>query len=109
MPVWSPDGRRIFVTTHERNVSWIPADRSSDPEILFAGPAGFRVHPLSITPDAQTLIVSYEQTRVQTDLAVLTVGVNPRLTPLLASSANEREGRLSPDGRWLAYQSDESG
>jgi serine/threonine-protein kinase len=110
MPVWSPDGRQVFFTTQENKVSWIPADRSSDAVVLFTGPAGHRVFPLSITPDAQTLIVLYEQTRGNADLAMVSVGLNSRLTPLLAASSyHERDGRLSPDGRWLAYQSNESG
>ena len=46
----------------------------------------------------------------QIDLRTLSVGPNPRLTPLLAEpSYNEQDARLSPDGRWLAYSSDESG
>jgi eukaryotic-like serine/threonine-protein kinase len=111
MPVWSPNGRRIFFTTHENKVSWISADRSGDVVTLFIGPAGYRVHPVSITPDGQTLIVSYQKApNDQIDLSMLSVGANPRLTPLLAASSyNERDGTLSPDGRWLAFQSDESG
>ena len=32
-----------------------------------------------------------------------------RATPLLRDSSNEKEGQLSPDGKWIAYTSDESG
>ena len=111
MPVWSPHGERLYFTTEENKVSWIPADGSAAAATMSTGPAGYRVHPLSITPDGQTLIVSYQKApNGQVDLWTLPVGPNTRLTPLLAEpSYSEQDGRLSPDGRWLAYTSDESG
>jgi eukaryotic-like serine/threonine-protein kinase len=111
IPAWSPHGERIYFTTEENKVSWVPADGSGAAATMSTGPDGYRVHPLSITPDGQTLIVSHQKApNGQTDLWTLSVGPNPRLTPLLAEpSYNERDGRLSPDGRWLAYTSDESG
>jgi eukaryotic-like serine/threonine-protein kinase len=111
MPVWSPHGERLYFTTEENKVSWIPADGSGAVATMFLGPDGYRVHPLSITPDGQTLIVSHQKSpNQQIDLWTLSVGPNPRLTPLLAEpSYSERDGRLSPDGRWLAYTADESG
>jgi serine/threonine-protein kinase len=111
MPVWSPHGERLYFTTEENKVSWIPADGSGAPTTISAGPDGYRVHPLSITPDGQTLIVSHQKApNEQVDLWTLSIGPNPRLTPLLAEpSHSERDGRLSPDGRWLAYTADESG
>ena len=111
MPVWSPRGDRLYFTTEENKVSWIPADGSKAAAIVSAGPVGYRVHPLSITPDGQTLIVSHQKApNEQIDLWTLSVGPNPRLTPLLAEPQySEHDGRLSPDGRWLAYTSNESG
>ena len=112
MPVWSRNGTRIFFTTKEHDVSWIAADRRSDDVVtLFSGPPGARIHPLSISPDGRTLLVSWQKSSIaQIDLGILSLEPTPRLTPLLAAeSYNEADGRLSPDGRWLAYQSDESG
>jgi serine/threonine-protein kinase len=44
-----------------------------------------------------------------TDLMLLTLTPARRITPLLATRFNERRGVVSPDGRWLAYESDSSG
>ena len=101
----------LYFTTEENKVCWIPADGSGAVTTISTGPDGYRVHPLAITPDGQTLIVSHQKApNGQIDLWTLSVGPNPRLTPLLAEpSYNEHDARLSPDGRWLAYTSDESG
>jgi serine/threonine-protein kinase len=111
IPAWSPDGDRVYFTTEENRVSWVSADRSGAATTLSTGPDGYRVHPLSITPDGRTLIVSHQKVpNGQVDLWTLSVEPNARLTPLLADpSYSERDGRLSPDGRWLAYTSDELG
>jgi serine/threonine-protein kinase len=111
MPLWSPHGDRLYFTTEENKLGWIAADGSGVATTISTGPDGYRVHPLSITPDGQTLIVSYQKApNEQIDLWTLSVGPNPRLTPLLAEpSYSEWDGRLSPDGRWLAYSSSESG
>jgi hypothetical protein len=43
------------------------------------------------------------------DVSVLSLGRSARLTPLLHTDANEWLGEVSPDGNWIAYESDESG
>ena len=43
------------------------------------------------------------------DLMVLALDGARRMTPLIQTAFNERNGEISPDGRWLAYESDESG
>ena len=43
------------------------------------------------------------------DLSVVLFGATPKVAPLIATSFNESNGDISPDGRWIAYQSDESG
>jgi serine/threonine protein kinase/Tol biopolymer transport system component len=109
MPVWSPDGQRIYFSSGENRINWVPADRSGQIVTLFTGRPGYRLKPLSMTPDGETLLVSVQQApNGHIDLATLTVGLSPRLSPLLAEPYSERDGRLSPDGRWLVYQSDES-
>jgi Tol biopolymer transport system component len=56
-------------------------------------------------------LVLYEtlDSRTQRDLWVLPLSGDRRPRPLLQSEFNEEQGQLSPDGRWLAYISDETG
>ena len=108
MPVWSPDGSKIFFTTAERKISVIPADRSKPPEILFQLPPPQRLHATSITPDGKRLLMHWDLMPKEVDLRVLELGPPPALTLLIGDSHTEKDGQLSPDGRWVAYQSDES-
>jgi hypothetical protein len=67
--------------------------------------------PTAITPDG-TRVVLFEEGRpgTGTDLMLLTLDGGARaVTPLLATPFAERNGELSPDGRWLAFESDEPG
>jgi WD40 repeat protein len=63
--------------------------------------------PQDETPDGQSLIV--QNTNRSGDVWSLPLHGDRKLAPLIATSAGERSARLSPDGRWLAYGSDESG
>ena len=57
--------------------------------------------------DDERLLVSY---RVNSwDVALLSLDGEPALLPMLDSEANEAFATVSPDGRWIAYNSDESG
>ncbi len=103
MPVWSPDGRYIFFTGAERTVLRVPADRSTDAEKLFGIESPQRLFPLSITPDGKRLLVQWEQLP-QLDIGILELGSPPVFTRV-TQSGTARDGSLSPDGRWVAYQS----
>jgi Tol biopolymer transport system component len=63
--------------------------------------------PQDETPDGKTLIL--QNTNRSSDIWSLPLQGDGKLVPLVATSASERNPRLSPDGRWLAYGSDESG
>ena len=63
--------------------------------------------PQDETPDGKTLIL--QNTQRSGDIWSLALQGDGKPVPLIATSAGERSPRLSPDGRWLAYGSDESG
>ena len=108
MPVWSPDGSEIFFTTAERIINRVRADGSTGPQTIFQQPALDRLHPLSITPDGRYLLMTWDILPKRQDLRLLELGATPRLTPLLGQSGTESSGRISRDGKWIVYQSQES-
>jgi Tol biopolymer transport system component len=108
MPVWSPDGSEIFFTTGDRIINRVPADGSTGPQTIFRQPESDRLHPLSITPDRKYLLMTWDILPRHQGLRLLELGATPKLTPLLDQSGTEGSGRISPDGKWIVYQSAES-
>jgi eukaryotic-like serine/threonine-protein kinase len=106
--LWSPDGRRIAFASFPRGEVFVRDIHSSvKPKLLFQMPAFSPLDDWS--RDGRYIL--YEAIDWKTfafDLAFrdLQTGTN---RPLIATSANESGGALSPDGRWVAYLSDESG
>jgi serine/threonine-protein kinase len=108
VPVWSRDGRRVFFASNRSgngkfDVYSQAADGATMDRVEFAGPS--EVHPISFTPDGTRLIVTEDFN----DLSVLTLARPDRLEPLLHSPFHEWLAEVSPDGNWIAYESDESG
>jgi serine/threonine-protein kinase len=105
LPLWSPDGRRVFFASSRGgnfDVYSQAADGSTPARLEHADPK-FE-WPASFTPDGQRLVVGEEFS----DLAVLDLA-SGSVEPLLRRDATDWSGVLSPDGRWLAYDSNESG
>jgi Tol biopolymer transport system component len=103
MPVWSSDGKQIFFTSGERTIYRVPADHSEEPKAIFQVPSPQRVHPVSITPDDRRLLVQWEDLP-ELDLGLLELEPHPVFTRI-TESGSARNASLSPNGRWLAYQS----
>ena len=59
--------------------------------------------------DGKRLIYQQKDLKTQWDLWALELAGSKLARPILRGVANEQHGRLSPDGRWIAYTSDESG
>jgi eukaryotic-like serine/threonine-protein kinase len=108
-PVWSPDGKRIAYRAWEANgmTMWsMPADRSAMPERL--DPAGVRVSPVSFSPDGQFLAFDEKNADTQDDARVWSLKTNTAI-PVATSRFQEGSAKFSPDGKWIAYASAESG
>ena len=108
-PIWTPDGKRIAFESNSSgpiNIFWQLADGSGGLERLTTTT---NVNaPFSWSPDGQLLafveIISSKGQNIQI------LRIHDRKTlPLHETQFNEQEPRFSPDGRWLAYISDESG
>jgi serine/threonine protein kinase/Tol biopolymer transport system component len=107
MPVWSRDSSEIFYTSAERNIYRVPADRSRLPEPIVSLKAPERIHGLSLTPDGQRLLTHWDIMPQGIDLRVVELATKS-VTRLVGDTLTENDGRLSPDGKWIAYQSGES-
>jgi serine/threonine-protein kinase len=118
-PEWTPDGRRIaFASTRgdnaTRNLYWQRADGTGEAEPLTRG-KNAQV-PMSWHPTGRFLAYGEQNPESRSDIMILPLegdeasGWKPGIpTVFLASPFDELNAAFSPDGRWLAYQSNESG
>jgi serine/threonine-protein kinase len=108
-PVWTADGRRIIFSSNRggaMNLWWQAADGTGAAERLTTSSNAQFV--TGITPDG-TAVVFNEVTTMGRDLLQIALDGTRRVTPLLQTKFDERNGIVSPDGRWLAYESNSSG
>ena len=89
---------------------WQAADGTGAAESLatFDAPVT-QVEPVSWSPDGALLVVRVSIAPLGTDIGIVTVGEPDSYRPLIATAADELNGQISPDGRWIAYVSDETG
>lgn len=112
-PVWSPDGRFIAFASQasgDLSVYLQPADGSKPPELFFSQKdRDFRVSSWSADGRFLFMESNFKSQSDSGDIWMLDVSTKKASELLSDSSATLRSPVLSPDGRWLAYSSDESG
>jgi len=108
-PVWTPDGRDLLFDaagpSGKRGIYRIAADGSSAPQLVRE--TAISSHVTAVAGSYAAVMVNDPVTSA--DLWLLSLGNSYDLRPFKQTAAAERQGALSPDGRWMAYASNESG
>jgi eukaryotic-like serine/threonine-protein kinase len=109
-PVWTPDGRRLLFSSDRdgaRNLYAQAADGTGAAERLTTSPNLQNAN--AITPDGTRLLFTETAPQTGDDVMQVTVTGTHTVTPLVRTPAAERNGIVSPDGHWLAYDANDSG
>ncbi len=109
-PEWSPDGKRIMYPSARGDTTalrWKAAD-GSGPETQVQIHA-YPIREGVLTPDGRSVVYRVDADTSNRDVFMASLTGDHTPVPLLVSKADEKLPRVSPDSKWLAYVSDESG
>ena len=104
-PIWTPDGRVIHRAQLGLRVL-APDGGGEVTEIHGTTPLDY---PTSVSSDGETLFFARVSDKMSFDLYSTELRGGAEPTPILQTPALESGGRISPDGHWLVYTSDDSG
>ena len=110
-PIWTPDGQRILWSSTRfgpvANIVWRAADGTGQVERLTTSENN--QVPYSWSADGQTLVMIEQRPETGVDIGMLSMDGEDTIKWLLEGDSNESSPDISPDGRWMAYVTDESG
>jgi len=111
-PVWSPDGSKIIYASqgpngthmHQKSAAGVGTDT-----LVFNSEA--TEIPVSVSPDGRYIVFSRfkPQGQAGVDTWLLSLSGEPKASPFIESPFDKAQARISPDGRWLAYTTNDSG
>lgn len=110
-PRWTPDGRRLIFSSSSSsptgvvNLWWQLADGGTAERLTTSNSNQF---VNDVAPDGEIVFVE-QNVNTTRDLMRLKMGTPPLVSPILRTQFDERNGAPSPDGQWLAYESNSSG
>jgi Tol biopolymer transport system component len=110
MPVWSPDGSQVVFASIRKGVLDLfekAASGATDEQPLLVTPQDKA--PLDWSSDGRFLLYATQDLKTASDLWVLPMTGERKPFPVVQTNFEDMQGQFSPDGRWLAYASNESG
>jgi Tol biopolymer transport system component len=108
----SPDGNTAYIATSNGYNDVLvqhPLTSSGKDEQLPFIVSGGALFVADLSRDGRYLLLALQSPQTRYDIYSMDLKGDRKLVPLLTSSYSEFTGRISPDDRWLAYVSDESG
>jgi Tol biopolymer transport system component len=106
-PQWTADGARIAYGTRTGAIFWKASDGSGQRQELTHGE--YSRYPTSFSRDGKYMVFVETHPSRRRDIWLMRLDGDRQSEPLVATDADERDARFSPDGQWLAYVSDETG
>jgi eukaryotic-like serine/threonine-protein kinase len=109
-PIWSSDGSKVYFDSNPEGVANLYqkiGTGAGNEEVLFKD--GLGKYPMDCSPDGRYILFQHEGRTTKEDLWLLPTVGERKPFPYVQSAASEYSGHFSPDGRWIAYSSDESG
>ncbi len=109
-PLWSLDGRKVVFISRsadERILFSKSSDGTSAAELLLTSP--YDRWPYSWSRDGEHLVFEEDNPETGSDIGMLSMDGKGTVTPVIRDSFDQTNPAVSPDGRFIAYESNESG
>src|SRR6185436_14155265 len=108
-PLWSVDGRQIIFQSSNSNLTAQSVNDATPGRALLTGVPEMQ-YPSDVSPDGRLLLYTRSTTTAtgaSLDLWYLSLAGDPAPRPFLQTGFAVKDGQFSPDGKWVAYQSNE--
>jgi serine/threonine-protein kinase len=107
-PVWMPDGRVVFSSTGAGGLNLYSQAADGTGVERLTESLDVQI-PTAVSPDGRQLVFIENSAKTGLDVMALQLDGSRQVRPLAQTPFSERNGIVSPDGRWLAYEANDSG